>query len=744
MTRIQVWGLGALLSLLLAGCDRAETPAPAAPETATPAQAVAPTAPAAANVTAERLLNAGAEPGQWMTYGGAYEEQRYSRLTQINKENVKSLGLVWFADYDTNLQQTGSPLYVDGVIYVSTAWSKVYAFDAKTGKELWKFNPKVPGEWAVKVCCGLVNRGIAAWNGKIYVGTLDARLIAIDAKTGKEAWSTHTFDETKKTDALYRYSITMAPRVVKGKVIIGNSGGEFGVRGYVSAYDAETGALAWRFYTVPGNPAEPFENEQMKMAAATWGEGEWWKVGGGGTVWDSAVYDSVNDLVMFGTGNGTPWNQLARDPSGGDNLFLASIIAVKADTGEYAWHYQTTPADTWDYDATSPMLIANLNLDGQERRVVIQPCKNGFLYVLDAASGKLLAAKNFTEMNWADGVDMETGRPRVKPEARYKDTPFNLLPGVQGAHGWHANAYSPDTNLVYIPTQHAYFPMVSAIDTYKQSDVGYNLAIDFGAQVTYYRDKPDAPRTFEGYLQAWDPVAMKEVWHSESNQGPTGGALATATGLIFQGSGSGQEFRAFDAATGEKLWSTQAQTAVLAPPISFELEGQQYVAVSVGGAVQGGYYAPNYSRMLVFGLNGALQLPAITPYVPPQLNPPPATASAEVVAAGSGHYSQYCAACHGENGQTRGATFPNLMLSQMLHSQEGFDTVVLQGALSERGMASFAEALKPEDTAAIRAFIIARANEAKNNPAPAFGAPPAQEQQQEDGEEGAQQPHEER
>lgn len=742
MTRIRVWGLGALLSFLLGGCDRAEAPAPAAPEAAAPAQAAEPQAPAAANVTAERLLNAGSEPGQWMTYGGAYDEQRYSRLTQINKENVKNLGLVWLADYDTNLQQTGSPLYVDGVIYVSTAWSKVYAFDARTGKELWKFNPKVPGEWAVKVCCGLVNRGIAAWNGKIYVGTLDARLIAIDAKTGKESWSTLTFDETKKDDALYRYSITMAPRVVKGKVIIGNSGGEFGVRGYVSAYDAETGALAWRFYTVPGNPAEPFENDQMKMAAATWGEGEWWKVGGGGTVWDSAVYDSVNDLVIFGTGNGTPWNQLARDPSGGDNLFLASIIAVKADTGEYAWHYQTTPADTWDYDATSPMLIANLTLDGQDRRVVIQPCKNGFLYVLDAASGKLLAAKNFTEMNWADGVDMETGRPRVKPEARYKDTPFNLLPGVQGAHGWHANAFSPDTNLVYIPTQHAYFPMVSAVDTYQKSDVGYNLAIDFGAPGTYYRDYPNAPRAFDGYLQAWDPVAMKEVWHSEANQGPTGGALVTATGLVFQGSGSGQEFRAFDAATGEKLWSTQAQTAVLAPPISFELEGQQYIAVSVGGAVQGGYYAPNYSRMLVFGLNGTLQLPPITPYVPPQLNPPPTTASAEVVEAGSGHYSQYCAACHGENGQTRGSIFPNLLLSQMLHSQEGFDTVVLQGALSERGMASFAEALKPEDTAAIRAFIIARANEAKNNPMPAFGAPPAQQQQSQ--EEEVEQPHEER
>ncbi|PZN34810.1 MAG: PQQ-dependent dehydrogenase, methanol/ethanol family [Proteobacteria bacterium] len=705
VSRIVALALSATLSVALVGCQRSEAPV------------------SAANVNAERLL--GGEPGQWMTYGGNYEEHRYSTLAQINRDNVKDLGLVWYADYDTNLQQTGTPLYIDGVIYVSTAWSKVFAFDAKTGEQLWRYDPKVPGEWGVKVCCGMVNRGIAAWNGKIFVGTLDARLVAIDAKTGQEAWSTLTIDEDQLDSPLQRYSITMAPRVVKGKVLIGASGAEFGVRGFVSAYDAETGEMAWRFYTVPGNPADGFENEQMRMAAETWG-GEWWKVGGGGTVWDGLVYDHVNDLIFVGTGNGTPWNQRMRDPTGGDNLFIASILALKPDTGEYVWHYQTTPGDTWDYDATSPMMILDLTLDGQERRVVVQPSKNGFLYILDAATGELLRADAFTEVNWADGVDLETGRPLERPEARYDEgKPFNLLPGVQGAHGWHSNAYHPETGLIYIPTQHAYFPMIHDPD-YKQTDVGYNLGIDFSAPFTFYRDNPNAPRDFVGYLKAWDPVAGKEVWRGEINQGPTGGALATAGGLVFQGGGSSNEFRAYDAVTGEKLWSMDAQTGVLAGAITFELDGKQYIAASVGGAPMGDYYAPNYSRMLVFGLNGTAKLPPVREYTPRPLDPPPAEAPEEVVAAGRDQYGKYCAACHGDGGRTRGATFPDLTRTPMLHSQDAFDNVVLNGALAQRGMASFADALTSEDTNAIRAFLIARANEMKNEVPPTGPQAPSQ------------------
>ncbi len=673
--------------------------------------------PSPANVTAKRLLNAAAEPSQWLTYGGNYEEQRFSRLAQINRDNVKQLGLEWFADYDTNLTQTGTPLYIDGVIYVSTAWSKVYAFDARSHQQLWQYNPKTPGEWIRNVCCGIVNRGIAAWNGKIYVGTLDGRLVAIDARTGREAWSTLTIDRAK------HYSITSAPRVVKGKVLIGESGGEYGVRGYLSAYDAETGKMDWRFYTVPGDSKGPFENEAMKKAAATWG-GDSLKLGGGGTVWDAVVYDPVTDLVYFGTGNGTPWNDRYRDPTNGDNLYLASIVAVKADTGEYVWHYQSTPADTWDYDAVSPMTIANLTVDGKQRRVIMQPCKNGFFYMLEAASGKLLRAVPFTEVNWADGVDMQTGRPRVRPEARFPvGQPFNLAPGVQGGHGWQSNAFNPETGLMYIPTQHAYFPMV-ADKSFTPNPVGYNLGLDFSAPFTYYRDHPGVPNGFTGYLQAWDPVTGKQVWKGEENQGPTGGAVATAGGLVFQSGGSSQEFRAYDARTGEKLWNAKTQTGLVAAPIAYELDGRQYLAVSVGGVTAGGYYAPNYSRLLVFALNGKAALPPPKEFTPLPLDPPPATASKEMVAAGEQKYSLNCAACHGDRGQTRGANFPDLTRTPLLHTQEGFDQVVLKGVLSDRGMASFASVLKPEDTRALRAFIIARANEVKNAPQPTNPNPP--------------------
>ena len=698
-----------LLAASLVACQRSPAPAPVQQ--------------AAAQVTAERLTKAESEPAQWMTYNGSYSEQRFSRLSAINAGNIKSLGLAWSADYDTNLQQAGAPLFIDGVLYVSTAWSKVYAYDARSGKQLWQYDPKVPGEWAAKVCCGLVNRGLAAWEGKIYVGTLDGRLVALDAATGKEAWSTLTFDAAKKDDPLYRYSITMAPRVAKGKVIIGASGGEFSVRGWIAAFDASTGKEAWRFHTVPGNPADGFENEAMKTAAATW-SGEWWKLGGGGTVWDAAVYDPTTNLLYFGTGNGTPWNQTYRDPKGGDNLYLASIIALNVDTGEYVWHYQTTPADTWDYDAVSPMMTADIAIDGQQRHVLIQPSKNGFYYVLDAASGKLLNATPFTTVNWAKGVDLKTGRPLVVPAARYEKNAFNLRPGVQGGHGWHANAYSPDTGLIYVATQDAAFPMVPDAK-FTPSTVGYNLGLDFTAPMTYYQKNPKEKGGFVGYLQAMDPATGKQLWRTKENQGPTGGALATAGGLVFQGAGSDSELRAYDAKSGEQLWSFAAQTAVLAPPISYELDGKQYVAVSVGGAVPGGYYAPNYSRLLVFGLEGKASLPPVIAYTPPPLDPPASTASAEVIAAGHEAYGKYCAACHGQNGQTRGSTFPNLMLSPLLKSQDGFNQVVLQGVRSARGMASFAAVLQPQDAVALREYVISIANEAKAKlpPPPPASAP---------------------
>jgi quinohemoprotein ethanol dehydrogenase len=659
-----------------------------------------------ANVTTQRLANAADEPSQWMMPGGTYDETHFSPLAEINEENIDRLGLAWFADYDTNLSQQGIPLYIDGVIYVSTAWSTVYAFDARTGETLWHYDPKTPKEIAQKVCCGIVNRGIAAFEGYIFLGTLDGYLVAINADTGEEAWRQLTVDPEMQ------YSITMPPRVFKDKVVIGNSGSEFGVRGYLAAYDARNGEELWKFYTVPGNPEMGYENSQMAMAANTWGDSDWWRLGGGGTVWGSVVFDSVNNQVLFGTGNGTPWDQKARDPSGGDNLFLASIIAVDADNGEYRWHYQTTPGDTWDYDAMSPMMLVNLEMNGGPRRVLMQPNKNGMMYVLDAASGELLRADAFTSVNWNTGVDMRTGRPIEVPEARYgSDKVFNLAPGVQGGHGWHDNAWNPDTGYIYIATQRAYYAM-QGDPNYKPNLKGVNTGLNFGAGFAYYRENPEQPNEFVGYVQAWDPVEGKMVWEGEANGGPTGGVLATAGNLVFSGGGNNTNaLRVYDARSGKSLWEFDTQTGVVAAPITYELDGKQYVALSVGINQAGNYYAPNYSRMLVFTLDGSVELPEPISFVAPELNPPASVASAEVIDAGEELYNTNCSTCHGNGGAARGANFPNLMVSPMLHSQEGFDSIVLIGVRAERGMVSFADRLGEEDSAAIRAYLISRANQ---------------------------------
>ncbi len=724
MIRTRILAGSALTIALLAGCQPADEPAATADTAAAPTPA--PADISAANVTQQRLDNAESEPGQWLMVGGTYEERHYSPLTEINRDTISRLGLAWYADYDTNLSQQGTPLYIDGVIYVSTAWSKVYAFDAKTGQQLWQYDPKTPKEIAIKVCCGIVNRGIAAFEGKIYLGTLDGYLVAINAQTGQEEWRKLTVDADKQ------YTVTSAPRVIKGQVVIGNSGSEFGVRGYLGAYDARTGEDKWRVYTVPGNPELGFENPQMEMAAKTW-SGNWWELGGGGTVWDAIVYDEVNNLIVFGTGNGTPWDQRIRDPNGGDNLFVASLLAVNADTGEYSWHYQTTPGDTWDYDAMSPIMLLDLPFEGETRRVVVQPNKNGMMYVLDAATGKLLKADAFTEVNWNKGVDMVTGRPIEVPEARYsRDEIYNLAPGVQGGHGWHANAWNPETGLVYIATQRAYFVMRTA-ENFVANPQGTNLGIDMGASFVYLRDNPDAPRDFVGYVTAWDPVAGKAVWKGEENSGPTGGILSTAGGLVFSGAGNNtNEFRVYDTVSGQKLWSFDTQTGVVAAPITYELDGKQYVALSVGINQAGNYYAPNYSRLLVFTIDGSATLPTPVSFAPPQLNPPPLTASAEEVAAGQEHYNANCAICHGNGGAARGANFPNLLVSPMLNAQEAFDSSVLQGVRQERGMVSFADRLQPADTAAIRAYLISRAQEqlAAQQAAPLIEQAPAAAEQQ--------------
>ena len=647
---------------------------------------------------------------QWASVGRTYDEQRFSPLEQINTESVKRLGLAWFADFDTNRGQEATPLAIDGVLYVSTAWSKVKAYDARSGRLLWAYDPKVPGEFAGRGCCDVVNRGLAAWNGKIYVASYDGRLIALDARTGAVAWEVLTLDHDKPV------TITGAPRVIKGKVLIGNAGGEFGVRGYLSAYDAGSGKLVWRFYTVPGNPAEGFETPLLRTAARTW-NGKWWEIGGGGTVWDGMAYDARLNLLYFGTGNGSPWNRHYRGDGGGDNLFVASIIALDVDTGAYAWHYQEVPGEEWDYDATSPLMLADLKLAGRVRRVLMQASKDGFFYVLDARSGKLISARNFVATTWAAAIDIKTGRPVTEPRARYDETGqvFIVQPGGQGAHSWHPFSFNPVTGLVYFSAIETSTPFKGAA-SFVAHPMASNTGLEFPQPPTIYEDlKSKAPRKAESRLVAWDPVQQREVWRTGVLGTIGGGTLSTAGGLVFQGTNVGR-FVAYDAKDGRELWSIDAQTGVVAAPSSFELDGQQYIAEEVGYGLAP-YGSSNQSRLLVFEIGGTAALPPAPPPLPkPVLNPPPSTASAQTIETGHEQFTSHCAMCH-EPAYANRSLFPDLRYSPAINSAEAFDTIVLGGALQTAGMASFKGRMSADEVQSVRAYVIERANQAKDAPA---------------------------
>ena len=696
-----VWVLAVCLAM--AGCYR-------------PADRTASSPPGPAAVTAARLVAADSEPGQWMSHGRTYDEQRFSPLDQITKANVKDLGLAWFADLDTNRGQEATPLVVDGVLYVSTAWSKVKAYNAATGEPLWAYDPLVPGGWAVNACCDVVNRGVAVWDGKVFVGTIDGRLVALDAATGKPLWDVNTIDKTKP------YTITGAPRVVKGLVLIGNGGAELGVRGYVSAYDASNGTMKWRFYTVPGNPANGFENPILEKAAQTW-NGQWWTLGGGGTVWDSMSYDPQLDLLYIGVGNGSPWNHTHRSQGKGDNLFLASIVALDPDDGSYVWHYQSSPGETWDHTATQQIVLADLAINGTKRRVVMQAPKNGFFYVLDAKNGQLISAKNVTDVSWATHVDLKTGRPVENPAARFNQTGkyFRSRQNPNGVHTWHSMSFSPQTGLVYIPIHSSDF-VYGHDPRFKPQMMGTNLGIDFLGNVpANAKAAAEALASAQGRLIAWDPVAQKEVWRVERAGPANGGALSTAGGLVFQGTGMG-EFTALDAATGATLWSSQAHTGIMAAPISYQVDGKQYVAIMVGsggswGMIGGdanikGNNLPNISRLLVFGLGGTATLPPPPPRPERTLSPPPSTASAATISAGAAAFGAYCGNCHGAGAISLGI-LPDLRYSKALHSADTWRSIVVDGTLEDNGMASFATVLDAQGAEAIRAFVIAQANATK-------------------------------
>ncbi|QGZ93800.1 PQQ-dependent dehydrogenase, methanol/ethanol family [Terricaulis silvestris] len=655
-----------------------------------------------------------ASTDEWALHGRDHQEQRYSPLDQINRENVAQLGLAWHYQFESDRGQEATPIQADGVIYTSVAWSVVYALDAETGELLWSYDPQVPREALADACCDAVNRGVALRRDRVFVGTLDGRLIALNSRTGELVWSVDTVDHSVPGR---HYTITGAPRVVKDKIVIGNAGAEFGVRGYVTAYDAASGEQAWRFYLTPnpeGRADGAASDDVMRdVVQQTWSPGEWTISGGGGTAWDSMTYDPDTNLLFIGAGNGSPFDFYRRSGGQGDNLFLSSIVAVNPDTGAYVWHYQTSPSDSWDYTATQHMIATRLTINGQERDVLMQAPKNGYFYVLDRRTGELLSATPYAPVTWSTGVDMETGRPILAENAHYQTGTALLQPGPFGAHSWQAMSFSPRTGLVYIPVQlmgggYARDP------NFQRRPVGQNVAIQLPE---FPQDQLAAIRAATtGQLVAWDPVAGRARWTVEHPYFLNGGTLVTAGDLVFQGNAEGH-LVAYDATNGEQVWSYDAGTGIIAPPISYRINGQQYIAIMVGfggaGAIVG-RVVPDRPRMpgrlLVFRLGGTAEAPA---YDPPPSAPIDVTGitSRGNADLGMAEYNRTCATCHGGNASV--AYNADLRRSGALRSEELWRSVVIDGALEDNGMIAFRDVLTPREAENIRAYVLRHARQSQ-------------------------------
>ena len=670
-----------------------------------------------ANITQERIINADNEPNVWLSYGRNYEEQRFSPLTQINKNTINKLELAWSFDMGSTRALESTPIVDEGIMFLTSEWSIIYAIDAKTGNEVWYYNPEVPKDWGRKACCDVVNRGVAVWKGYVYSATLDGRLLKLDARSGELIWEIDTLIDRNRD-----YTITGAPRIANDLIFIGNGGAEYGVRGYVSAFDVNSGDLVWRFYTVPGDPSLPFEHPEMEMAAETWKGGEWWKIGGGGTVWNTIVYDPEFDQIYIGVGNGTPWTRVIRSPGGGDNLFLSSIVALDANSGKMNWYYQTTPGDNWDYTATQDLMLAEMEVDGELRKVIMQAPKNGFFYVLDRKDGELLRAHKYAEVNWATHVDMESGRPIENKEKDYLKEKQWVLPGALGGHNWQAMSFDPNLGLVYIPTQIAPTIYKMTEEWQKTGKLKYkpntwNTGVELAKYLDLALTTPEVPIP-TGSLKAFDPISGETKWEVDYPQHWNGGTLSTQSGLTFQGNGMGF-LNAYDSASGEILWSKNIQTSMLAPPITFVIDGEQYIAILAGtgggnnhGGDTLGFHSEhlaslkygNNGRLLAFKIGGNQRLPRldlINKSIPEQ---PQLISNEFQIKRGTELYGEYCAFCHG-TAVRAGPALPDLrMMSNDTH--ELFQEIVYQGILSENGMSSFSDVLSERDVENIYHYII--------------------------------------
>ncbi len=566
--------------------------------------------------------------GSWLTYGLTQGETRYSPLKLIDTSNVDKLGLAWSYELGSGGgNQEATPLVWNNTIYGITTWSVIFAVDARTGKQIWRWDPEENQAVRQKMCCGVLNRGLALANGLIFAPINDGRLVALDALTGKVAW------EARVAYPQDWYTLTIAPRIAGNKVVPGAAGGDHPTRGFIDAYDTATGKRAWRFYTVPGDPAKGFEDEAQRAAAKTW-SGEWWKWGGGGSVWDGMAYDADTNTVFAGTGNAEPWPEKFRGSKGLDNLYTCSIVALDANTGKLKWHYQTVPNDNWDLDSVGQLMLADLRIKGRTRKVIMQAPKSGVFYVLDRVTGEFISAAPFVQVNWTKGFDEKTGRAILNPEAFYDNkTPVQIYPTGGGAHNWAPMSYNPATGLVYLPASQGSYLFMAADEV---------LGFPYGHPGIAFppRDaKPVVPPIIgpeplagtRGVLEAWDPVNQKLVWRVGAGGASGGGTVTTAGNLVFQVVNDGR-LLAYSADKGEKLLEIKTNRNGAAPPITYTVDGKQYVVFMAGTGRPPQAVGPTDAKvdnpplLFAFELGGTAPLPPPLPAPARERGPTPPTA----------------------------------------------------------------------------------------------------------------------